>query len=298
MKAVWLIIALCLTPLAQAAPFSLAPYQHARVVFQSAGATDDYLFALGSYKKISGNWRLDRQERLTGHLSRFTVELPAGHEANQGFDFYREQLNAFKVRELFHCSGRDCGTSNSWANNHFNILLLYGLDQFQQYGAYEVISAEGAAPVYVALYSVQRGNKRVYVQVDVLQSQGASERAIAANPESIIRTLEKEGYYVFPVSPTGGFAANLSAGSPHLQVLVEVMQHRADWTFALVGHDYAPTSLSGQQKNAQAYADQLKAALEKAGIRADRLLSYGLGGLAPAGRGDSTGRVEIVKISR
>ena len=46
----------------------------------------------------------------------------------------------------------------------------------------------------------------------------------------------------------------------------------------------------------RAYAEQLKAALQEAGVKANRLVPYGLGGLAPAGRGDRAGRVELVKI--
>lgn len=293
------LVLVALTQLAQAAELSLQPYHNARIVFQSVGEVEDYILALGSYKKISGNWRLDRQQRLSGTLARYTLELPAEHSADSGFDFYLDQLHNFNLRELFHCSGRDCGTSNSWANNHFKIQLLYGLDQFQQYGAYEVTNAD-AKPFYVSLYTVQRGNKRVYMQVDVLHVDSMNSLGVAANPDSIIRVLDSSGYYVFPdlLSGTAGSGVSLDIKPAHLQVLVDVLQSRPEWTLAIVGHDYAPVSLTAQQKNSQAYAEQLKAALEKAGIKSDRLIAYGLGGLAPAGRGDRMGRVELVKVSR
>jgi hypothetical protein len=293
------LVLVALTQFAQAAELSLQPYHNARIVFQSVGEVEDYILALGSYKKISGNWRLDRQQRLSGTLARYTLELPAEHSADSGFDFYLDQLHNFNLRELFHCSGRDCGTSNSWANNHFKIQLLYGLDQFQQYGAYEVTNAD-AKPFYVSLYTVQRGNKRVYMQVDVLHVDSMNSLGVAANPDSIIRVLDSSGYYVFPdlLSGTAGSGVSLDIKPAHLQVLVDVLQSRPEWTLAIVGHDYAPVSLTAQQKNSQAYAEQLKAALEKAGIKSDRLIAYGLGGLAPAGRGDRMGRVELVKVSR
>ncbi|AQT59468.1 DUF4892 domain-containing protein [Cellvibrio sp. PSBB023] len=297
MKVFVVFFVLAFSHIALAADLSIQPYHNARIMFQSTGATDDYVFALGSYKKIAGSWRLDRQQRLSGNLTRYTVELPEGHSANNGFDFYLDQLQNFNLRELFHCTGRDCGTSNSWANNHFKILQLYGLDQFQQYGAYEVTNAD-ARPFYVALYAVQRGNKRVYMQLDVLHVDSVNELGVAANPESIIRALESSGYYVFPdllVSDAQG-SVSIKIKPAHLQVLVDVLNAKPNWTLAVVGHDYAPVALAVQQKNSLAYAEQLKAALQEAGVKANRLVPYGLGGLAPAGRGDRAGRVELVKI--
>lgn len=297
MKVFVVFFVLAFSHLALAADLSIQPYHNARIMFQSTGATDDYVFALGSYKKIAGSWRLDRQQRLSGNLTRYTVELPEGHSANNGFDFYLDQLQNFNLRELFHCTGRDCGTSNSWANNHFKILQLYGLDQFQQYGAYEVTNAD-AKPFYVALYAVQRGNKRVYMQLDILHVDSVNELGVAANPESIIRALDSSGYYVFPdllVSDAQG-GVSIKIKPAHLQVLVDVLNAKPNWTLAVVGHDYAPVALAAQQKNSLAYAEQLKAALQEAGVKANRLVPYGLGGLAPAGRGDRAGRVELVKI--
>lgn len=297
MKVFVVFFVLAFSHIALAADLSIQPYHNARIMFQSTGATDDYVFALGSYKKIAGSWRLDRQQRLSGNLTRYTVELPEGHSANNGFDFYLDQLQNFNLRELFHCTGRDCGTSNSWANNHFKILQLYGLDQFQQYGAYEVTNAD-AKPFYVALYAVQRGNKRVYMQLDVLHVDSVNELGVAANPESIIRALESSGYYVFPdllVSDAQG-SVSIKIKPAHLQVLVDVLNAKPNWALAVVGHDYAPVALAVQQKNSLAYAEQLKAALQEAGVKANRLVPYGLGGLAPAGRGDRAGRVELVKI--
>lgn len=299
MKVFFVLFVLACANVTLAAELSIQPYHNARIMFQSTGSTDDYLFALGSYKKIAGSWRLDRQQRLSGNVTRYTVELPAGHSANNGFDFYLDQLQNFNLRELFHCTGRDCGTSNSWANNHFKILQLYGLDQFQQYGAYEVTNADDK-PFYVALYAVQRGNKRVYIQLDVLHVARVNELGIAANPESIIRALDASGYYVFPdllVSDAQG-GVSIKIKPAHIDALVDALNIRPDWALAIVGHDYAPVGLDRQQKNAQAYAEQLKAALQDAGIKAERLVVYGLGGLAPAGRGDRAGRVELVKINR
>jgi len=281
-----------------AADLPVQNYHNASVISQSNAETDEYVLALGSYKKIAGSWRVDRQQRLSGRLARYTLELPEGHSANNGFDFYLDQLQNFNFRELFHCKSRDCGTSNSWANNHFKIQQLYGLDQFQQYGAYEVTTADDK-PFYVALYAVQRGNKRVYVQLDVLHVDKIIELGIASSPESIIKSLDANGYYVFPdlVAEDAKGNTNIQIKQAHLQALIDVLTQKSSWKIALVGHDYAPVTLAQQQKDSRLYADQLKAALQEKGIVAARMDTYGIGSLAPAGRGDRNARVEVVKIN-
>ncbi len=297
-KRLVIVFALCLASPVFAAELIVQNYGNARVIFESNGKVDEYLLALGSYKKIAGSWRADRQQRLSGNLARYTLELPEGHSANNGFDFYLDQLQNYNIRELFHCKGRDCGTSNSWANNHFKNQLLYGLDQFQQYGAYEVTTAD-ETPFYVALYSVQRGNKRVYLQLDVLHVDKVIELGIASSPESIMKSLETNGYYVFPdlVAEDAKGITNIQIKQAHLQALVDVLVQNVDLTLALVGHDYSPVSLAQQEKLSLVYAAQLKTALQEKGISAARLTPYGIGSLAPAGRGDRSARVEVVKIT-
>lgn len=279
-----------------AAAVTLQQYPHARVIFESQGKVDDYTLALGSYKKISGLWRVDRQVRLSGQQVRYTVELPEGHSADNGFDFYLDQFNNYSLRELFHCKARDCGTSNSWANNHFKIQQLYGLDQYQQYGAYEVIAADDK-PFYVAIYTVRRGNKRVVAQVEVTYIDKLIE-PIASSPESLIKALELSGYYVFPdlVISAAQAGAQIQMKAAHISALVDVLTIKADWKLVLVGHEYVPMPLAEQQQKSLAYADQLKAALIKQGVAEARLLTYGMASLAPAGRRDRSARIEVVKL--
>ena len=74
------------------ADLNLQPYQNARIMYQSQGDVDEYSLALGSYKKTQGAWVADREERLTGNLTRYTLELPDNHTADNGFDFYVDQV--------------------------------------------------------------------------------------------------------------------------------------------------------------------------------------------------------------
>jgi hypothetical protein len=289
----WLLLSV--TTNAQAVDLVLQNYPEARVMFQSKEKTSDYLLAMSTYRKIDGQWRAERQRRVSGELTRLTLELPQNHSAQAGFDFYREQLQKFNRRELFSCRARACGASNTWANNHFKIIQLYGLDEFQFYSVYEVIT-ESNIPYYVSLYAVQRGNKRVYVQLDILRSDKQRIEAIATTPDTIAELLLSEGFYVFPdpVTDNASGLPQLKITPMHLQTLVTVLQQHSDWRVGLVGHDYHAENVADQQRYSLTYAEQLKAALVAAGIPTARLVVYGLGSLAPAGRGDSGARVEIV----
>lgn len=281
----------------QAADLKLQNYPDAREVFHSSAEDNDYLLALGAYKKVDGNWLVDRSQRLSGALERATLELPADHNAEQGFTFYKEQLDKYNLRELFHCKARDCGTSNSWANNHFKIIQLYGLDQYQFYGAYEITNAD-EKPFYVVIYSVIRGNKRAYVQLEVLHLNKVNEFGVASSPETLNKLLNTNGYFVFPdlaVSNSQG-GAQLQIKQAHIQALVSLLNAQPNLKLALVGHDYSAGTVEQQQQASKINAEKIKSALVTAGVNAQKLQAFGLGSLAPAGRGDRKARVEVVKL--
>lgn len=276
----------------------LEDYPHARIVFRSQLEDDDYILALGSFKKVEGMWSVDNHQRLSGRLTRKTLELPSTHSVEDGFQFYLRQLKKLSARELYRCDGRECGPSNSWANNHFKVIQLYGLDQHQHYAAYEVIQ-EQKPPYYISLYTVLRGNKRVLVQLDILRSDKAPVEGIATDPDSLLRLFQTQGFYVFPGAVTDDDAgqSQLLIRPEHVQTLVQVLKRQSQWRLALVGHEYRASALADQQRDSLRYAESLKHALVKAGIAEARLVTHGLGSLAPAGRGNQSARVEVVKLS-
>lgn len=290
-------IGLLITNIVGAVDLKLQPYPNARELNHSSKVESQYLLALGSYKKIDGAWLVDRSQRLNGELERITLELPADYNAENGFLFYKEQLEKYNLRELFYCKARDCGTSNSWANNHFKIVQLYGLDQHQFYGAYEITNA-AEKPFYVALYAIARGNKRVYVQLDILHIDKVDDFGVASSPETLNKLLNMNGYYVFP-----DFAEKNSQGDvsfqvkkAHIQALASLLKAEVNIKIALVGHNYSQITLAQQQQKSNQYAEQIKAALVDQGVDTKRMQTFGVGSLAPAGRGDRSARVEVVKL--
>jgi hypothetical protein len=234
---------------AYAAELKLQAYPNAREVFHSTFAESDFLLALGSYKKVESNWAASRSQHLNGSLERTTFELPSDHNAESGFTFFKDQLDKYNLRELFYCKARDCGTSNSWANNHFKIIQLYGLDQYQFYGAYEITNAD-ERPFYVVLYAVMRGNKRAYVQVDILHVKNVNENGVASSPETLDKLLNTNGYFVFPdfVSKDSQGSLRLQVKQAHIQAMASLFAAQPKLTIALVGHDYSANPIAQQQQ--------------------------------------------------
>jgi hypothetical protein len=280
-----------------AADLKLQPYPNAREIFHSTSEESNFLLALSAYKKVDNNWSADRSQRLSGSLERRTFELPADHNAEVGFAFFKDQIDKYNLRELFHCKARDCGTSNSWANIHFKIIQLYGMDQHQLYGAYEITNAD-EKPFYVVIYAVMRGNKRAYVQLDVLHLNNLNEFGVASSPETLNRLLNTNGYFVFPdfVSKDAKGSTHLQIKQAHIQALVALLALQPTLNLALVGHDYSAVPIAQQQVESKKNAEQIKTALVAAGVDAKRLQTFGIGSLAPAGRGDRSARVEVVKL--
>lgn len=281
-----------------ATAFEFQHYPQARILYKTSLTTNDYQLALSSYAKVGGVWQRDRVIQLAGNVTRYTLELPSGHSYEEGFDFYLKQIKELLPRELYHCEGRDCGTSNSWANNHFKVIQLYGSDQSQRYAAYEFSPEEGSA-YYLSLYSVKRGNNRVYVQVEVIQSAKIEANTIAASPETIVRALTNEGFYRLPDPLVMQIAQNkrVDADSAHLKMLVALLNEYPKWKIAVVGHEYLGANNELRHSRSLELAQNLVAAVISAGISGDRVTAYGLGALAPAGREGRSQRIEVVKLS-
>lgn len=291
---IWMVF---ISASALAAELKLHSYPNAKEIFHSELEESNFLLALGTYKKIDSSWLVDRSQRLNGSLSRTTLELPLDHNAEQGFSFFKDQIDKYNLRELFFCKARDCGTSNSWANNHFKVIQLYGMDQHQLYGAYEITNVE-EKPFYVVIYAVLRGNKRAYVQLEVLHLSSVSEAGVASSPESLSKILSINGYFVFPdfLGKTHEGGEQVQIKQAHIQALTALLALQPSLRLLIVGHDYSATSLVEQQSTSLKYADQIKSALVASGVDSKRLQSFGVGSLAPAGRGDKRARVEIVKL--
>ena len=153
---------------AEPSVFSFALEPQAKTLYHVVEDTNDYIIALDKYKKKAGRWSPEKSQRAQGQLTRYTLEIAKHNNETDVFAFYRDQLPA-QATQLFTCVSRACGESNNWANDHFGIKQLYGTNTSQQYGVFSINNADESV-TYITIYTVRRGNRRLYTQLEVLRS--------------------------------------------------------------------------------------------------------------------------------
>lgn len=271
---------------------ALDDFSGATVIFESDEKVDNYRLGLGAIKKIDSRWTLEREQRLSGQLSRQTLQFSEESSIEEVFEHYRQQLLQMSARELFFCQTRRCGSSNAWANTHFHIKQLYGLDSDQYYSAFEIIAADDSRS-YVALYGVRRGNKRNYLQIDTLKTTQAPR--IFSSAEAIVERL-REGQ---SVSFVDAFLDDGQLDEQHLMSLMNVMRRHPSWVVGVVGHNFSPQPFAQQLAEAENMVLKVKQQLVSKGVDATRLQTFALGGLVPGVRvGKQENLMQIVLIGQ
>ncbi len=162
----------------------LKRYPLSWIVEYQAETSPDYQLALGKMKKKSGVIAPEKSRRLSGQLRQITYRIPEGHSAAEAFDFMAAQLQQQNAEELFRCKSRQCGNSHQWANQVFGVSRLYGVDRTQSYLAAKL------GGDYIAVYSVIRGNKRVYLQLDILSDKSSEQVSDAASATETTKPVQ------------------------------------------------------------------------------------------------------------
>nr|WP_283777645.1 DUF4892 domain-containing protein [Sansalvadorimonas sp. 2012CJ34-2] len=141
-------------------------YPNSSLEIQESRETVNYPLISSRLKKVNNEVRADDTNWNDGYLERRLYQMPSGHSSKNVFQYLIRQLNKLDVKPIFTCDGRDCGASNLWANNIFRVAILngYDRDQFYMLGKRTVKGAEE----YYVLYTIKRGNRRVYAMVDRL----------------------------------------------------------------------------------------------------------------------------------
>ncbi len=258
-------------PVQAALPTWLQPYPLAQLEQDRQQQTPDYRVLLARILKINGLIRADRELRLSGELQRLTWQLPSDIGPGEGFRFMREQLQKQGAEILFECTGRNCGASNVWANDLFQTSRLYGVDQTQSY------LAARRGQTYLVLYAVRRGNGRVYLHLELLDS----DRQDGGDWASV---LLEQGYAELPDWP--------KAPEPALRALIAVLNDHPALRLRIVVHQ-AGIDAELAVRQSRELAQRLVEELVREGVAAQRLESFGIGPLAPSVLG---GREQLAVI--
>ncbi len=157
---------LCISLGAQAeAPLSIT--KTSQLINQTQINTPYYTLPTSAIRKVNGVIAAEYNLFLSGQLTSYTWQMTPGLSAKIAHDKALGELTMQSAQVLFQCEGRLCGSSNQWANQVFGESRLYGLDNQQAYAVLKQDTPEG--PIYYALYSTQRGNKKVFLQLEMIQ---------------------------------------------------------------------------------------------------------------------------------
>tara|TARA_B100000809_G_scaffold265553_1_gene324758 strand:- start:11015 stop:11551 length:537 start_codon:yes stop_codon:yes gene_type:complete len=161
-----LISCFCVSLVAQA-EVNLDVTQNSFLIQQTQISAPYYTLPTSAMRKVNGVIGAEYNLSLSGQLSSYTWEMMPGLSAKMVHEKALTELKAVNVEVLYQCHGRSCGSSNQWANQVFHQSRLYGLDSQQSYAALKQDTLKGQN--YYALYSTERGNKKVYLHLEMIK---------------------------------------------------------------------------------------------------------------------------------
>ena len=266
-------------------PAGLARYPGAWIVEHSeraAGALP-YDFITAPVDKIRRDVRFEG-ERVSGALQRVTYRVPDGARLADVIAFYERMVDAISPGVVFSCRGPDCGRSTVWANDVFGVAELNAPNRNQFYLAAPVTVA--GAERLIAVYIVQRGNRRIYAHVDSVTPDTPPS---FARVETVADALSRDGYVTLAgVEPDAAGtldADDLAALGEAAAALAE-----AQWVgLQLVCHLFGDRSVEALLAAAEECAAAAAATLAEGGVTA---IPHGIGPLAP--QGGAKARVDLV----
>jgi len=212
--------------------------------------TRDYRWILGGLEKVNGVLRAEKEQRLKGELTQVTYRIPETHTAEAAFEHFYTQAIRQGGEVLFRCTGRECGSSNQWANNIFGYFRLYGIDRSQSFASLKLGNS------HISLYSVKRGSKRVYLRLDVLETTATSLESSSDKTVQISREITPQD---------------------DLSYLVEYLQKNPNASIWVVAYDFNPGSKQAQIQRAREQSQQIKTQLLLSGANDNQVNIYAVG---------------------
>ena len=245
-----------------------------------------YDFVYAPVDKIKRDVSFESSVRVNGTGEKITYEMPRSVSREDAFQWFASQLEQQGASMLFKCEGPDCGRATIWASQIFRLRELSAPDRQQTYAAY--VSWEGEKQFLVAVYVVERGNKRVIAHIELVQP---AEAASFDENRGIADQLAATGVAVIRnVEPARDGSLDESEMAVILK-LAEQMSTMVSRDIYVVCHIHAPGSaqplIDSSQKCANTVSEQL------ASVSSLQSTGMGVGPLMPV-EGRKLSRVEIV----
>jgi len=254
------------------------------IIRYSEGVQSAIRFPLERVERVNNRLVIDRELDVEGHVIDITYQL-GPREGYQSFmETLENRLSSQKAEILFSCDSRGCGVSGLWANSLFQVRGLYGPNSNQIYFAAKL---PGATDRYLSAYGIERGNRRQYVHLRLVEP-GVEEPRFQG-----VQTLQQEGRVILPVEFAGNRVSPESRAA--IQAIASDLKSLGTDELAIIAYRAVTPSGSLEDAMAQstARAEHVQSLLRESGLTIEN--AYGFGPLvAPAGL--SPDRVEIVKF--
>jgi len=255
------------------------------IAFEQSSEVVPYNLILGSLKKINQVLSPKKSRRLNGKLTRITYRIPDGIRTREVSEHFKAQITQ-SGDMLFACYQRECGSSNYWANTVFQKAELYGPEENQYLLVGQFM--QGNQQFLVTVYTIQRGNRRVYTHVEIIEA----ELTVGKDPASMLAILKSDG--VLHLDNVEFDADDKLKDAPKvIGNLIKLLNIDSSISVYIVGHLTGQGNLDSTRTKSKQRAEQVVTKLVQGGIAADRLSAQGVGPLAPV-KGASGNRIDLV----
>lgn len=287
----------------------LAGFPDSEIIQRKLKRDTNYRIILGPLERVRGEVIPEDSERLRGDVTQITYEVSQEFNGEDVYAYFQEQLTTKNYELLYDCQGRECGSSNYWANDIFRNRSLYGPERNQYFMVFRTSPSLQDAP-YFSLYIITRVNRKIYAYLEIVEPAGTQEpeqvAALAQGDESsadaderksnanLLQGLREQGSVILPAFD---FQSDDSlAASVDLDVLVAALNSDQTLSVYIVAHlRRAGKPLLELTQRSQTRANSLRQALIAAGIDGQRIEAAGVGPLAPAcSEGNCAERIELV----
>ena len=252
----------------------------------------NYRLILSSLQRTRGLVSSENSEMLRGDITKIIYEVAQEFTGQDVFEYFNNKADERNYRNLFSCIGRECGSSNYWANDVFGNRVLYGPERNQYYSVFDT-AAEGRKD-FIAMYIITRGNRRVYAYFEFIEPDGAQSRIDIFDSDAMLTELQAERSVVLKNIE---FENDLSLTSDSdISFLVSLLEKNPSLKFYLVAHLYEGDGESEELIiRSRQRANALRQLLLERGIDREQIQAYGVGPFAPyCGAERCADRVELV----
>ncbi len=248
----------------------------------------NYRLVLGTLQRTRGVVVPQDSERLRGDVTKLRYEVSPEFSGEDVLAFFQQQFAERGYEILFTCSGRECGSSNYWANDIFRKRVLYGPERNQYFMALRANDVDA----HLILYIITRGNRRLYAYLEIIEEEGVLPE-ITIPVTEVLTSINESGSVAIPGI---SFTNDRQLSNPEILSSIAVeMNEQENLRFYIVAHLFGMQDLQQLINRSTARAQTVRQQLINLGVDAGRLIARGLGPLAPSCPGtDCQQRVEIV----